>query len=70
MKEKDQKRRQYYEHKPVRELKAKISQDGKFWILKDITTHMVPRTYLSTIEANYIKGLNKDEPTQAPKSVE
>lgn len=45
----------YYEHKPVREFKAKISKDGKYWLLKDITTHFVPRNYLSKIEAEFGK---------------
>jgi len=54
MKETKNKEKSYYEHKPVREFKATISKDGKFWLLKDITTHFVPRKYLSTIESDFV----------------
>lgn len=46
----------HYEHKPVRDFKASISKDGKYWVFKDITTHFVPRKYLSTIESDFVIG--------------
>lgn len=46
-------REEFYEHKPKRELKASLSKDGKYWILKDITTHIVSREYLSKIEDSF-----------------
>ena len=46
----------FYEHKPVRDFKASISKDGKYWVFKDITTHFVPRKYLSTIESDFVIG--------------
>ena len=56
MKNQKKKEINYYEHKPKRDFKASISQDGKFWVFKDITTHFVPRKYLSTIESDFVIG--------------
>ena len=44
------KKEEFYEHKPNREFKATLSKDGKYWIFKDITTHIVSREYLETVE--------------------
>lgn len=41
---------EFYEHKPMRELKASLSKDGRYWIFKDVTTHIVSREYLEKIE--------------------
>ncbi len=38
--------KEHDEHKPKREFKASVSKDGRFWIFKDITTHIVSRSYL------------------------
>lgn len=46
-------REEFYEHKPKRELKASLSKDGRYWILKDITTHIVSREYLSKVEDSF-----------------
>lgn len=43
-------REEFYEHKPKRELKASLSKDGRYWIFKDVTTHIVSRDYLEKIE--------------------
>ena len=43
-------REEFYEHKPKRELKASLSKDGRYWIFKDVTTHIVSREYLEKIE--------------------
>lgn len=43
-------REEFYEHKPKRELKASLSMDGRYWIFKDVTTHIVSREYLEKIE--------------------
>lgn len=48
--ESENKREEFYEHKPKRELKASLSKDGKYWIFKDVTTHIVSRDYLEKIE--------------------
>lgn len=42
----------HYEHKPKREFKASLSKDGKFWIFKDITTHIVPKEYLNKVQSS------------------
>lgn len=47
---------EFYEHKPKRELKASLSKDGKYWILKDVTTHIVSREYLAKIERSHAEG--------------
>ncbi len=56
---KEQKGRGFYEHRPIRDFKASVSKDGKFWVFKDITTHIVPRSYLSKIEVDFIKEQNE-----------
>lgn len=48
--ESENEREEFYEHKPKRELKASLSKDGKYWIFKDVTTHIVSREYLEKIE--------------------
>ncbi len=45
--------RDFYDHKPIREFKASISKNGKFWLFKDITTHIVPRKYVSKIDMDF-----------------
>ena len=63
----------YYEHKPIREFKAKISKDGKFWLFKDITTHVVPRNYVSKIESEFVIEQSKpavDQDSGSLKKVE
>lgn len=57
------KENQYYEHKPIREFKATLSKDGKFWLFKDITTHVVPRSYISKIESS-----SGEKPAKKPQS--
>ena len=51
-KKNENKEKPYYEHKPIREFKATVSKDGKFWLFIDITTHVVPRSYISKVESN------------------
>ena len=46
-------REEFYEHKPKRELKASLSKDGRYWIFKDVTTHIVSREYLEKIERSF-----------------
>ena len=46
--------RKFYDHKPIKEFKAKISKDGKYWLFKEITTHVVPRNYISKIESQFV----------------
>ena len=65
--------RNKYEHKPIREFKASLSKDRKFWVFKDITTHIVPCSYLSKIENSLDedKGEKPDaESSREPSEVE
>ena len=43
-------KKNFYEHKPYREFKASLSEDGKYWIFRDVTIHVVPREYLRKVE--------------------
>ncbi len=58
-------REEFYEHKPKRELKASLSKDGRYWIFKDVTTHIVSREYLEKIEKSVreesSESRNRDE---------
>jgi hypothetical protein len=38
--------------KPIHEFRPSVSSDGKFWILKYVTTWIVPVNYLDTIRKN------------------
>lgn len=49
-------KRGFYEHRPNREFKASLSKDGKYWIFKDITTHIVPREYLDKVKVDQAGG--------------
>ena len=49
-------KRGFYEHRPRREFKASVSKDGKYWIFKDITTHIVPKQYLDKVQVDQAGG--------------
>lgn len=46
----------FYEHRPQREFKASVSRDGRYWIFKDITTHIVPKEYLDKVSVGQAGG--------------
>ena len=50
---------QRYERKPNNEFKAALSEDGRFWIFKDITTWIVPVNYLDTISKSKAEAKTK-----------
>ncbi len=45
-------KKQYFERKPIHEFKAQLSQDGKFWIFRDIKTWIISIGYLDSILAS------------------
>ena len=51
----DKKRSPFFERKPNFEFKADISKDGKYWILKEITTWIIPVNYFDAILDNKTK---------------
>ena len=64
----ENKEKPYYEHKPIREFKATVSKDGKFWLFKDITTHVVPRSYISKVESNSNEKQTQEKNTKSRSS--
>lgn len=62
-------KRGFYEHRPKREFKASVSKDGRFWIFKDITTHIVPKGYLDKVEISKAGGPD-GEPHGGDKKVD
>jgi hypothetical protein len=42
-----------YERKPNFDMVAKLSRDGRFWIIKRIETWILPRKYMDVIAQNH-----------------
>ncbi|MGE0526404.1 MAG: hypothetical protein AB7G93_01165 [Bdellovibrionales bacterium] len=42
-----------YERKPNFDLRAKLSRDGRFWIIERVETWLLPANYLSAISRNH-----------------
>ncbi len=51
-----------FERKPNFDMRAKISRDGRFWIIEKIETWILPRKYLDVIAQNHVV-----EKPEAPK---
>ena len=49
-----------YERKPNFDMHAKLSRDGRFWIIKRVETWILPRKYLDVIAQNH--GAPKNQP--------
>jgi len=66
MYEKDQEKngKRFFERRPNFEFKADLSKDGKYWILKNITTWIIPNTYFDAI----IDSKTKPKEEQCQKS--
>lgn len=47
----DQKRK--FERKPNFDMVAKLSRDGRFWIIKRVETWILPRKYMDVIAQNH-----------------
>lgn len=46
--------KQYGNRKPNYDLSAAVSRDGKYWIIKQICTWVVPYNYLDKIRENHL----------------
>lgn len=53
--EQNNEKKKFFERKPNFEFKADLSSDGKYWILKDITTWIIPVNYFEAIMDNKTK---------------
>ena len=40
------------DRKPIQEFKVQLSEDGRYWLFRDITTWIVPVNYLAAIAQN------------------
>jgi hypothetical protein len=52
-----------YERKPNLDMRAKLSRDGRFWIIERVETWILPANYLSAISRNH--DLEKDRAEDA-----
>jgi hypothetical protein len=43
----------FYERKPNFNTRAKLSRDGRFWIIERVETWILPRKYLDVIAENH-----------------
>ncbi len=56
----DDKQIKRYERKPNFDLRAKLSRDGRYWIIERVETWILPANYLATISKNH--ALEKSQP--------
>lgn len=47
-----------FERKPNFEMHAKLSRDGRYWIIKRIETWILPRRYMDVITQNHTAEAN------------
>lgn len=47
-----------YERKPNFDMRAKLSRDGRYWIIERVETWILPANYISAISRNH--ALEKD----------
>ncbi|MBX9767204.1 MAG: hypothetical protein K2X47_08035 [Bdellovibrionales bacterium] len=50
-----------YERKPNFDMHAKLSRDGRYWIIKRVETWILPRKYLDVIAENHTPHANGAE---------
>ena len=43
-----------YDRKPNFNTRAKLSRDGRYWIIERVETWILPRKYLDVIAQNYV----------------
>ncbi|MBX2993216.1 MAG: hypothetical protein KF681_00275 [Bdellovibrionaceae bacterium] len=60
---KDEKQPKRFERKPRFDMRAKLSRDGRYWIIERVETWILPANYLSAISRNH--ALEKNQ-TAAP----
>lgn len=49
-----------YERKPIFDIRAKLSRDGRYWILERVETWILPANYLSAISRNHALEQGKE----------
>ncbi len=49
----EDKKSKRYERKPNFDMRAKLSRDGRFWILERVETWILPAQYLAVIAQNH-----------------
>ena len=54
----DKKQIKRFERKPHFDMRAKLSRDGRYWIIERVETWILPANYLSAISHNH--SLEKD----------
>lgn len=52
-----------YERKPNFNTRAKLSKDGRYWIIERIETWILPRKYLDVISQNHNNQKNQSAST-------
>ena len=55
----EEKQTKRFERKPNFDLRAKLSRDGRFWIIERIETWILPANYMAAISKNH--ALEKHE---------
>ena len=56
-----------YERKPNFDMHAKLSRDGRYWIITRVETWILPRKYLDVIAENHGKEKTLAEPSPVPE---
>ena len=56
---KSEKQPKRFERKPRFDMRAKLSRDGRYWIIERVETWILPANYLSAISRNH--ALEKDQ---------
>lgn len=54
----DEKQIKRFERKPHFDMRAKLSRDGRYWIIERVETWILPANYISAISRNH--ALEKD----------
>ena len=49
----EEKKAKRYERKPNFDMRAKLSRDGRFWIIERVETWILPAQYLAVIAQNH-----------------
>ena len=53
-----------FERKPNFDMVAKLSRDGRYWIIKRVETWILPRKYMDVIAQNHAAQSSGSEPTK------
>ena len=59
----DTEKKQRFERKPNFNMGAKLSRDGRYWIITRTETWILPRKYIDVIAQNYVA----EKPIAAPE---